>query len=154
MHGPKRIWMTKWKSRIKKLIDPQYSRDPNKRDVALIKSVSEIPAIAPIEYPTHSLVNWTPVTLIRSVAQKNKSVHRSPIMKSIAVCKIAEYFCCFHRVFRLKVRKIAILYWACSKQREATHVVLVALPTIRRQHIRHIRRDVPFGTKCFSARVI
>ena len=55
----------------------QYSRDPNKRDVALIKSVSEMPAITPIEYPTHFLVNWTPVTLIRSVApQKNQSINR------------------------------------------------------------------------------
>ena len=117
----------------------------------LIKSVSEIPAIAPIEYPTHFLVNWTPVTLIRSVAPQKKSVLQSPVAKSIAVCKIAEYFCYFHRVSRLQVRKIAILYCMCSKEREATHVVLAGPPTIRRQHI---RRDVLFGTKCFSARVI
>ena len=70
-----------------------------------------------IEYPTHFFVKWTPVTLITitSVVLKTK------LVSSIAVCKIAESFCHFHRVFCIKVHNIAVFHRTQrSEQWEAT----------------------------------
>ena len=51
-----------------------YSRDPNKRDVTIIRPVPKIPGITVIEYTIHFFVKKTPVTLIRSARRSALAV--------------------------------------------------------------------------------